>query len=367
MLHARRPILFAAALVTAAMTIAALGGPLDPPPGQITSTYTTLHEIEPRINVNTLAGDTKSVHLITKPGSYYLTASPALAAGKDAIVIVASPVMLDLNGFTVSGLDTGILIAASQGDISIRNGSVRGCTNEGILAPAGTAVVRLESLQISGNGKSGVKVNTAMMEGCTLVGNGGSGIFASAGSVIRGCSAIGNTLDGIAVQDSCVVENCSSTANLASGISANYKCTVRGNTASRNAQIGIDATTGCLVESNVANNNAASQIRIYARCRLVGNSAVTPASGGPACIWSLSDDNTIENNSLSTDSPTTQGIGLLVDGEHSFIGSNRVSKRFANPYDLDLKNSWGPLVDAYQSGDISARPGGANPSANLVH
>ncbi|MBU6412576.1 MAG: hypothetical protein KGS45_03815 [Planctomycetes bacterium] len=62
-------------------------GPLNPPPGPITSTHKTLTEIEPRIAINATntPGDFDSLYKITQPGSYYLTANIDGVANKSGI------------------------------------------------------------------------------------------------------------------------------------------------------------------------------------------------------------------------------------------------------------------------------------------
>ena len=62
----------------------------------------TLQQFEPRIPVGSLRtpGDQKSLYRITKSGSYYLTGDLVGVEGKHGIVIAASNVDLDLNGFS---------------------------------------------------------------------------------------------------------------------------------------------------------------------------------------------------------------------------------------------------------------------------
>lgn len=87
-----------------------LAGPLDPPPGPITSTGKVLADIEPRtaINASNTPGDSTCVFKITRPGSYCFTGNILGAAGKSGILIALGPsgghVSIDMRGFTLQGV-----------------------------------------------------------------------------------------------------------------------------------------------------------------------------------------------------------------------------------------------------------------------
>ena len=68
----RRMLLAGLGLVGAAAAASAGAGTLNPPPGPVAPTGKTTDEIEPRVAVQSLAGDATSVHLISQPGSYYV-------------------------------------------------------------------------------------------------------------------------------------------------------------------------------------------------------------------------------------------------------------------------------------------------------
>ena len=48
-------------------------GDLNPPAGPVTSTMKTLDQVEARIPVQSLSGNLGFQHIISQPGSYYLT------------------------------------------------------------------------------------------------------------------------------------------------------------------------------------------------------------------------------------------------------------------------------------------------------
>lgn len=118
-------------------------GSLTPPPGAPSPVMKSLEQIEPRRPLNTLPGDATAMHIITMPGSYYLTSSINGSSGKAGIRVEAADVTLDLNGFTLEGTGgstAGILINIAGGPVTIRNGSLRFWTTGGIIGTAATHV-----------------------------------------------------------------------------------------------------------------------------------------------------------------------------------------------------------------------------------
>ena len=137
--------LTAAVLMFVFVTSPVLAGPLAPedPPAP---THKTLTEVEPRTPIST--PDSFPI-VIDQPGSYYFTEN-IKAAGGHGVVITASRVTLDLNGFTLYSTDEvgtnyGILLSKSQDastappdNITLRNGLVRGFTSHGLYCAAHT-------------------------------------------------------------------------------------------------------------------------------------------------------------------------------------------------------------------------------------
>jgi len=193
-------------------------GPLDPPAGPVTSTYKTLTEVEPRIAINATntPGDVSSLYKITQPGSYYLTGNIVGVAGKHGIVIGASGVTLDLNGFDVSGVPGMGVFDGVRADgnglvnITIMNGSIRGWGDDGLdlrrddSPSRGADNCRIANILANGNAQSGITTGGGSVAGvgttisnCSASGNGAFGIRAVSGSTITGCSACLNTGTGI--------------------------------------------------------------------------------------------------------------------------------------------------------------------------
>ncbi len=186
------------------------GGPIDPPTGPVSSTMKTLDEIEPRVDIATLAGDGEALHVIDAPGSYYLTGSIVGVSGKSGIRVTSDDVTIDLNGFTLQGV-AGSLDGIEVGDgivfvnnLHVRNGVVRGWGRRGIDGDfANNALV--EGIRALGNGETGIRV--------------GAGVSPPMGPVVRNCVSQGNALHGFQVENG-VIEGCVAADNLARGINA---------------------------------------------------------------------------------------------------------------------------------------------------
>jgi hypothetical protein len=91
----------------------------------------TLHQVEPRTDLSTVAGDATYEHIIDQPGSYYLSKNLDVTK-TDGILINASGVTLDLNGFvifrssTAAAAGAAILLNDATQNITIINGHIVG-------------------------------------------------------------------------------------------------------------------------------------------------------------------------------------------------------------------------------------------------
>jgi hypothetical protein len=231
-------------------------GSLTPPPGAPAPVMKSLDQIEARTPINTLPGDATALHIITLPGSYYLTGPINGNSGKCGIRIEAAHVSLDLNGFMMEaagGATTGIEINLSGGQVSIRNGQLRFWPKGGILCPqavncaiediaissvngpgisiAGPSTVR--RVRVEGAVTAGINVKSGLISDCTVknvtalqAGSPTSGILAEGGTVLSSTVATitgnGFLTRGIAagVVRDCSVENVQTTGGHASGIMA---------------------------------------------------------------------------------------------------------------------------------------------------
>lgn len=176
------------------LSVAAEGGPLTPPPGPVAPTNKTLQQVEPRTPLETVPGNLSSMHKITQPGSYYLTGNIALAAGRFACIEVgASGVTIDLNGFTLDGLNTGGSVAirvedgATASGVRVVNGHI---TNWDVgIAGLGFVALVVDSVRFSFCNTYGADVGTgASVTRCTAF-QGGTGFYLRDGGTISQSSA----------------------------------------------------------------------------------------------------------------------------------------------------------------------------------
>lgn len=261
------PSALTAAFVLASLAGIALAGPLNPPPGPISSTMKPLTDVEPRTAINSAntPGDATSVFVITQPGSYYLTGNVAVAAGKNGIKIASSHVTIDLNGFTVygfAGSQDGITTSnVFQMGIKIKNGIVRTFGLDGIdLAGSASTWPQsavIEDVQSTDNADHGIRINDGQVRDCIVLKNGDKGLVAIANhsTFVRGVTARDNSTGGIyavlaRIQD-CVAE-----ANGVTGIHVDNRGDVISCTSNGNAT-GFFIVSGSLRDSTAINNSSA--------------------------------------------------------------------------------------------------------------
>lgn len=163
-------------------------------------TSKTLKEVEPRTPIRGPGPAT-----IAASGSYYLT-SNINVTGVTAVVITASNVSLDLNGFTVTGSrdNFGVVLGGNTFNVVVRNGTIRNFA-QGILN-AGVTSVSLSNLTIAENVANGVGFDSGgisvFIDGCAIVRNQQDGILALGSTVVITNSTVaGNGHDGIELSD----------------------------------------------------------------------------------------------------------------------------------------------------------------------
>jgi hypothetical protein len=295
------------------------------PPGPPGPTMKSLDQIEARTAISSATFN------VTAPGSYYLTSNITAPAGADGIVVNASNVTIDLNGFSLTGQGgdqgTGINVQGTQTNLCVKNGTITGFNNAGISGDIGSS--RFEKLIIDAGGVNGITMsddnevrdcvithnfNTGinMKNGCRIVqsivtGNNGYGIIGIDGSTIESCTVANNGAVGVTVHYGSVVRNCTVRANGASGILFSSGSQIIGNTIDANGNRGLGTSdTASRIEANTCTYNGAggmsitgNGVNIIVRNTCRGNGP--NGAGG------------VDNNYGGLQNSTTQVFGHILD------------------------------------------------------
>ena len=146
--------------VTVLATASALAqGPLTPP-GPPAALFKTLEQIEPRTDLRQVPGSASIGHIISRPGSYYLSTN-LVFTNQSGIRIIADDVTLDLNGFMLQGVTNRTAILGTNGleRVRIRNGILAGWTSGIDFTASGTctnAVLEDLAIVIAGGDTYGI-------------------------------------------------------------------------------------------------------------------------------------------------------------------------------------------------------------------
>jgi len=137
-------------------------------------------------------------------GSYRLTSDLTAAGNNGGIVVAADNVTLDLNGFTlygVAGIGSDGIGIGDRKNVEIKNGTVRGFSRSGVFSNVNTQYIRVIGLRAIGNTIDGIDLQGQgnLIDGCTSLNNGASGIRVFEGSLVTNSISRGNTAWGLAL------------------------------------------------------------------------------------------------------------------------------------------------------------------------
>ncbi|MEC9374316.1 MAG: right-handed parallel beta-helix repeat-containing protein [Planctomycetota bacterium] len=244
-------------------TCAAAAGPLDPPAGPVGPSYKTLDEVKPGVPLE----DTGTTITITSPGFYYLTEN--VSSTGTGILIQATGVTLDLNGYTVIGNISGnsnhhgIQVSPIVDDrpVTIRNGNVHRFSGDGLSVTSSLMNMVLEHVHISDCGGHGVDLaGNLTATDVTSIDNGGNGYLVEGEALLTRCVARSNLGNGFEVEAG-TIRDCLGTGNRDSGFELGFLTLNEGSIhiadsiADGNADRGIyvnnnAVVTGCLAIDN---------------------------------------------------------------------------------------------------------------------
>jgi parallel beta-helix repeat protein len=239
-----------------------------------------LAEIEPRVAVNdeNTPGHSTASFIITKAASYYLSGNVGVGSESVGVLIEASNVTLDLNGFSIIGKDSttsaaGVAVASGCSDVAVVNGFIAECRHA-VLGEEADARMLVRNVHARNTQNEAFFLpQQSVVEDCTLVDSG-----------------------GIVVGDHCRVSRCVVLGGGYVGIATGGQCVVEDNQVSQVPQEGISTRTGSIVEGNVV-QSCGSGIRV--------------GSGSNTLVRS----NDVLNNT---------GIGLRADTAGNTVSGNTV-------------------------------------------
>jgi parallel beta-helix repeat protein len=347
-------------------------------------------------------GDASDAFIISQPGSYYFGGNIAISTGVTGILVQASNVTIDLNGFSLTSSTAnsgpGIKVLSGNHHITIRHGAISGWTQSGISVLAVSNEISddlFENLHVSGSGSTGLNAgSSSLVRNCICNSNGNAGIIVGANSLVIDCMANSNFVAGIVLGAHSQASHCVANFNGSSaGIFAQGDgCAVQECTCNANfTGISMSNGSGHTVRGCTAKDNAITGILFGDRCQVIGNTCDgnDTTKAGAASISSSGDSNTISfnhvTNTLSGDGIHTsgasntidsnvcannQGVGIVAAGNGSvnnFIVRNSCTGNTGGNYNIPgptSKNSFGPVVDMSSGGTIAA---GANPWTNWIH
>ncbi len=303
-------------------------------------TMKTLVEIEPRVAVQTLPSSADALHVISEPGSYYLTGDITGESGKSGIYIATSHVTLDLRGYAlvgVTGSEHGVETALDLVDIEVRNGIARDWGSHGFVVHArGGALLELRAFD---NGVMGLNIWEGLIDGCVARGNGGAGIRLDGNGVVRNCASSNNGESGFKIVGSGLLEASTAGSNSAYGVELVFDGHVRGCHIDGNG-VGVLAQMHArIVDNNLSENGVGIEIR----------------ATGEACLVS-------GNSLLGGD----VGVRVNDGASGNLIVRNSAGGTNVVAFDIGPGNAFGPVIDVAGAGDISVVSGSEHPWANFL-
>lgn len=156
-----------------------------------------------------------SPRIITQSGQYCVVDNLTVPANTNGIVIQTDNVIIDLNGFSITGQTNslnGILVTrgvsvTQRSNITIKNGVIKNMGNNGILVNTSGRLFTFKNLKIFNNVNNGISITNNKqftITNCITNLNRGNGLFltrSGAGSsqncVIQNCLSMFNSIDGI--------------------------------------------------------------------------------------------------------------------------------------------------------------------------
>jgi len=279
------------------------------------------------------------VAAITEPGSYYLDRQVMGGVGKHGIVITASHVTLDLNGYEVVGVAgsrSGIVVEAETG-VVVRGGGVHGWGEHGVEAERCDAA-HVECIRATDNMKDGVRLgHGGSGDSIRAIDNGGNGIVLSSGSTLHNCSVVASGRAGIDATENSRVIDCAASACAGDGIRVGGGSVVRASVARHNLGCGIVASRLCTVSECDAVNNDGDGIKVDTECCVLRSRS--HGSRGGAGVRTIGQGNRIDENTC-----VENRIGIVASESGNIITRNTISASAETAMEVANGNRAGRLL-----------------------
>jgi parallel beta-helix repeat protein len=190
---------------------------------------------------------------ISRPGSYRLSGNLNVPADAAGIVIFASGVTIDFNGFQMigSGVGTGISALQARRAIVVRNGSVTNFE---------------KGIDIKGMGND--------VRDMTAFGNSAIGLEIGPGATVSGNRVFSNGA-GIRVESSSIVSDNAVLFNTGFGLRVAEGSVIRGNSAVQNG-IGLEVVCPSALIGNTSDSNGQQFLAIGQSCTFANNNIPLP-------------------------------------------------------------------------------------------
>ncbi|MBC7773258.1 MAG: right-handed parallel beta-helix repeat-containing protein [Pyrinomonadaceae bacterium] len=291
---------------------------------------------KPLPSASTIAGCVAS---ITESGSYYLDRQVLGAVGKHGIIIAASHVTLDLNGYDVCGVpgsSTGIVVLAETG-VVIRGGSVHGWGAHGIDAERCAAAL-VECIRTSDNIGDGLRIGPGgSADAVRASENGGNGLTLSAGSTLHDCAAVACGGIGIDASENCRVIDSAASAGARDGIRVGSGGVVRACLTRHNLGAGIVASRLCTVSECDSVHNDSDGICVNDECCVLRSRSHGSRNG--AGVRAIGQGNRIDENTCAENR-----IGIVAQAPGNIITRNAISASAESAMDIACGNRAGRLL-----------------------
>ena len=284
------------------------------PPGPPGPTMRSLDQIEARTAI------TSAPYTISSPGSYYLANNLSVSGG-DVVIIAASGVTLDLNGFAISSTanpaeGSAILIAGQQTNIAIQSGEIVShvTNNGGSFGGAGflhgiswatdpPRNVRVANISVRGVQASGINLGVAgtAAEACSVYTAGTYGVVAlrAADSIAIDCGIYAFLVN--------TAENCYGTS-------------------SSTAILGVEWASNCVgLSGGATGNGIETRLAINCRASASGSGYALYADSATNCVAANGGSGGglfVARNAQACSGQSSGGIGLRAATASNCYGSS---------------------------------------------